>query len=222
MTESVDREPVRHLAFIDAAQRERLGALRPRKQAVQERSRETVAAILEAAAQVFERQGFRAATTEAIAERAGVSIGSLYQYWPDKAALAVALMERHGNACLERLAPALQALADASVALEPRVHALVRALVDVHHERPDLHWTLDSDASVPAAFRARIGELTAKLSRSLVEAFGIDREAALVLACALDALPHALIRPATRLECDASVRELTCMLVAYLRARDAS
>ena len=54
-------------------------ALRPRKRPRQERARRTVAAILEAAAQVFERQGYASGTTDAIAERAGVSIGSLYQ-----------------------------------------------------------------------------------------------------------------------------------------------
>ncbi len=88
-------EPGAHLAFRLESHRERLGELGPRKQAVQERSRETVEAVLEGAAQVFERIGFSAATTERIAERAGVSVGTLYQYWPNKDAIAVALMEKH-------------------------------------------------------------------------------------------------------------------------------
>ena len=53
-----------------------------RKTPVQQRSADRLARILDAAAQVFEDRGFEGATTEAIALRAGISIGSLYQYFP--------------------------------------------------------------------------------------------------------------------------------------------
>lgn len=64
----------------------RKSTLSPRKRPRQERSRRTVEAILDAAARVFETVGPNAATTNAIAERAGVSVGSLYQYFPNKLA----------------------------------------------------------------------------------------------------------------------------------------
>jgi AcrR family transcriptional regulator len=67
----------------------------PRKLPKQERSEATVESILDAAAQVFERHGYAAGTTSRIAERAGVSIGSLYQYFPNKDAILVALVHRH-------------------------------------------------------------------------------------------------------------------------------
>src|SRR4051794_7785660 len=70
-------------------------ALKPRRRPSQERSRETVDAIVEAAARVFEGHGYAAGTTNRIAERAGVSVGSLYQYFPNKDAILVALMRRH-------------------------------------------------------------------------------------------------------------------------------
>ena len=70
-------------------------SLKPRKKPVQSRSRETVEIIFEAAAQVFSQVGFASATTDRIAERAGVSIGSLYQYFPNKNAILVGLLERH-------------------------------------------------------------------------------------------------------------------------------
>ena len=57
--------------------------------------RATVDAILAAAAQVFARHGYAAATTNRIAERAGVSIGSLYEYFSNKDALLVAILEAH-------------------------------------------------------------------------------------------------------------------------------
>lgn len=59
----------------------------PRKQPVQARSTELVAVILEAAAQVLAKQGATRFTTARVAEKAGVSIGSLYQYFPNKAAI---------------------------------------------------------------------------------------------------------------------------------------
>lgn len=67
---------------------------RPRKIPRQGRSLETVRAIVEAAARILEQEGLGAFTTNAVAERAGVSIGSLYQYFPDKEALIGALIVR--------------------------------------------------------------------------------------------------------------------------------
>src|SRR5262244_4119896 len=67
----------------------------PRKQASQERSRATVDALIEATARLLVREGFDKASTNRIAQEAGVSIGSLYQYYPSKEALVAALLERH-------------------------------------------------------------------------------------------------------------------------------
>ncbi len=77
--------------MTDHATRHRL---QPRKSPIQSRAAETVAAIVEAAAQVLETRGLEGFNTNAVAERAGVSIGSLYQYFPGKDALTVALMQR--------------------------------------------------------------------------------------------------------------------------------
>lgn len=68
--------------------------LRPRKQPRQARSRETVERVLAASARVFRERGYAGATTNHIAEQAGVSVGSLYQFFPHKAALLHALRER--------------------------------------------------------------------------------------------------------------------------------
>lgn len=68
--------------------------LAPRKSPRQQRSSQTVESILEAAAHVLDRGGLAAFNTNRVAERAGVSIGSLYQYFPHKDALMAALIER--------------------------------------------------------------------------------------------------------------------------------
>ena len=67
----------------------------PRKSASQERSRSTVDALLEATARVLVKEGYDRASTNRIAEVAGVSIGSLYQYFPNKEALVAAVIDRH-------------------------------------------------------------------------------------------------------------------------------
>src|SRR5262245_57051675 len=67
----------------------------PRRSPVPRRSRNTVAAILDAAARIFAKHGYARGTTNRIAERAGVSIGSLYEYFPSKDAILIALTEAH-------------------------------------------------------------------------------------------------------------------------------
>jgi AcrR family transcriptional regulator len=69
--------------------------LKPRKIPAQERSRFTVKMIYEAAAQVFSKEGYEGTTTDLIAEKAGVSIGTLYQYFVSKDAILYGLFEQH-------------------------------------------------------------------------------------------------------------------------------
>ena len=79
---------------------------RARKKPQQRRSQALVDAILDAAAEVFCAQDFQQVTTNAIAERAGVSIGSFYQYFPNKLALLEALRERHVRRLWEKISVA--------------------------------------------------------------------------------------------------------------------
>jgi len=75
--------------------RRRSRPLAPRKVPAQSRSRETVEAILEATAQLLDRAGYDALNTNAIAARAGISVGSLYQYFPNKQAICGELTRRY-------------------------------------------------------------------------------------------------------------------------------
>lgn len=90
-------------------------------------------AILEASAQLLEAGGLAAFTTNAVAERAGVSIGTLYQYFSNKQALLHALAERELKATLAAVATALRG--DPQVSGEMRVRAMVRAIVNAFHGR---------------------------------------------------------------------------------------
>src|SRR4051794_37910637 len=67
----------------------------PRKAPRQDRSRATVDAILDATARVLVQEGYDRTSTNRIAVKAGVSVGSLYQYFPSKEALVAALVDRH-------------------------------------------------------------------------------------------------------------------------------
>lgn len=99
----------------------------------QGRAEETVAAILEASAQLLEAGGLAAFTTNAVAERAGVSIGTLYQYFADKQALLRALAEREMNATIAAVTTALRG--DPQASLEVRVRAMVRAIINAFSGR---------------------------------------------------------------------------------------
>src|SRR5215831_5031264 len=80
---------------------------RTRRTPRQVRAEETVSAILEGEAQILEAGGLAAFTTNAVAERAGVSIGTLYQYFADKQAILRAIAERELTATLAKVAHAM-------------------------------------------------------------------------------------------------------------------
>jgi AcrR family transcriptional regulator len=112
--------------------------LNPRKAPSQPRSAQTIAAILEGAAHILEQSGFAGYTTNAIAARAGVSIGSLYQYFPTKDAVTVALIAREQTALVRDATGAL-ALPDWHAAL----HRLIAVAVAHQLRRPVLGRLLD-------------------------------------------------------------------------------
>jgi AcrR family transcriptional regulator len=115
----------------------------PRKQASQARSRATVDALVEATARILVDQGFDQASTNRIAERAGVSVGSLYQYFPSKEALVLAVAERHNREIMQVVSGALDELV--SLPLESAVRRLVGVAVDGHRVAPKLHRVLTEE-----------------------------------------------------------------------------
>lgn len=151
----------------------------PRKRPAQRRAEKTVDTILDAAAQILDRLGFDGYNTNAIASRAGVSIGSLYQYFPTKEAITAALIERGRRQVLDSIAEYAN-LEDWRGALQ---HVVV---VAAEHQlsRPKLAKLLDSeedrlsisvrDEHVAKAVRTLISKIVA----TPATAIGMESEAA--------------------------------------------
>jgi AcrR family transcriptional regulator len=117
--------------------------LNPRKKPRQKRSEATVAAVLEAAARILETEGFEGYTTNSVARRAGISIGSLYQYFPSKDAITKALIVRETSTLLTEVSAievgrhgrrGLQQLIEVAVAYQFRRPVLAR-LLDMEERR---------------------------------------------------------------------------------------
>lgn len=113
-----------------------------RREPKQNRSRQTVDAVLEGVQLVVRRHGPQSITTNRIAEAAGVSIGSLYQYFPNKRAIFTALHERHVDEV--RLVIEQTMAARASGPLDVFAGELVQGLMNVHAEVADLHVVVSS------------------------------------------------------------------------------
>lgn len=136
--------------------------MNPRKTPRQSRSEQTIAVILEAATRVLERDGAAAFNTNRVAERAGISVGSLYQYYPNKAALLFALQEREIQATTAMLEAILD---DDSCSPRRRVSKAVRGFFETEAAEARLRHSLLAaevwlgDSPQLAIARARIFEV---------------------------------------------------------------
>lgn len=114
-----------------------------RKQPRQARSTELVAAILQAAIQVLAKEGAARFTTARVAEKAGVSIGSLYQYFPNKAAILFRLQSDEWKQTTELLTRLLE---DPTIAPLQRLRNLVHTFIHSECEEADMRIALDDAA----------------------------------------------------------------------------
>lgn len=129
-----------------------------RRAPAQERSKLMVDAIIEAAGQLLVESGRASVTTNAVAERAGVSIGSLYQYFANIDEIFTALQERHRGEVIPLIHHAMARLADPAIELVPGIINLMRAMVELHEADPE-------------RMRAILEELDEGASRSELEEF---------------------------------------------------
>jgi len=156
----------------------------------------TVDAMLDAVVKLLKRDGASSITTNRIAETAGVSVGSVYQYFPNKSALFVALHARHIGLVAGVIRRRMTEYPDSS--LEHLVESLVEGMVEVHTADPELSELLGSEVPHRAdgtvdfsirfheAFRTALAPHTASFGRKI----DLDTRA-FVMANLVDALGHA-------------------------------
>lgn len=116
---------------------------KPRKAPSQARSQHMVDTILEATAHILAERGYAGTNTNRVAAHAGVSIGSVYQYFPNKDALITALHEHHASQMYLIIGRVLDAAHPEN--LEDHIAALVNALLAAHEHAPELHKVLEKE-----------------------------------------------------------------------------
>lgn len=143
----------------------------PRKLPVQQRSAATVDCILEAAAHILEREGLGGFSTNAVARRAGISIGSLYQYFPSKEAITSALVLRAHERIVEGMrglirdtdgqdvAAAIDAMLAMVIGGEPRSPRLSHILEAEEHRLAKTAAILAAEAEIDALNRVFFARL---------------------------------------------------------------
>jgi AcrR family transcriptional regulator len=112
-----------------------------RKEPTQDRARVTVEALLDATAKVLVSEGYEGLTTNKVAARAGVSVGSLYQYFDNKEQLVRAVGERHHEQLMAVLGKAGAAVA-AETPLPEMMDTIIGAMLEAHAVDPKLHRVL--------------------------------------------------------------------------------
>lgn len=199
----------------------------PRKNASQARSRATVDALIEATARILVREGFEKASTNRIAEIAGVSVGSLYQYFPSKEALVAAVIDRHNGEIMTIVRAAFVEVAD--MPIDKAVRKLVTVAIEAHRINPNLHRVLAEQ--IPRSGRLAEVEAFNHEVHALVRAYLESRRkemrkidpalAAFICVSAIEAVAHNTVLNQAEMPSEKMVRtlvdETTRMVVGYLR-----
>lgn len=142
----------------------------PRKSVRQSRARDTIDAILQASSQILAKDGLVRLTTNHIATIAGVSVGSLYQYFPSKDAVVHALIEREFNRTVELVVDCMESIDPQKVTLDEAIPMIVDSVLNEHVRRRSvyrellvgalsfrhLRFTLDNDKRILSLLRAKL------------------------------------------------------------------
>jgi len=193
-----------------------------RKSPRQTRSKETVEVLLTAAARILTTEGFEALTTNRVAAVAGVSVGSLYQYFPNKEALVRALSERHTHGVRDRIRARFEEAWDGPH--EALSRAVIHGMVEIRRHQPKLHQELLRLAPAVGGLRelhAVEHEVEALLARFIASRPGLrvqdPAQAAFVVCHAVQACVHgAVLERPDWLKQDGFVEELVGLVVRYL------
>ena len=178
--------------------------------------------ILDAALTLFAEAGYDRTSTNAIAARAEISPGSLYQYFPNKDAILVELMTAHVDDGFAMIRHAIEGgLPDS---LEDTLRIFVRAAIDNHRDAPRLHRVMFEEAPRPPDFLLmlhRSEDDVVDLAETLLAghpdvSVADTRTAARLVVAAIESLVHRLIAAPNPVEADPFEDELVAMLTRYL------
>jgi len=181
-----------------------------------------VGAILEAGARLFDRG---ATTTNSIARLAGVSIGSLYEYFPNKDAILHSLLEAHIEDATATLRNELHALPPERTPLRDGIRRLVEVMLSLHADRPGLHRLFVGRVMGLPAVRAKLAEAERKMRDEVAPWLAAHPEVAVpsittatrVVVEGLDALVHRFVEDGEGVPQSDFVDEMTRLWVGYLR-----
>ena len=200
-----------------------LNSLSPRRQPRQRRARETVERILTSTAELLDEVGFERLTTNAVAERSGINVASLYGYFPNKFAILAALWERAGREQRAFLAHALRDTGEETDLIDVVRRTLV-AFAELALREPghvELAEAMRSAPELAELWETERRQAVAQLARLLRSQpdFEITRaeteRIAPVLIEATSGVSR-LLRPSSPRRRGQYVRELERMLTAYL------
>jgi AcrR family transcriptional regulator len=194
----------------------------PRKKAVQERSKATVDVILRATARILVKHGYDHASTNRIAAAAGVSVGSLYQYFPSKEALVAALLDEHMNELGAVLRAEFPRLLTASIG--EAAERAVRLMVTAHSVDPKLHKVLVEQVPRVAGMerisdveREMTGLVRVFLEAHRSEIIVTDLElSSFIVVGIVESLTHAAVLTRPEVLGEAFIREVAAVIVRYL------
>jgi AcrR family transcriptional regulator len=195
-----------------------------RRRPKQRRAQQTVDAVLDAVVRVLKREGFRAVTTNRVAEVAGVSIGSVYQYFPDKQAIFVALHQRHIDQ-IDRMVET-KLIEHAASSLDDLIRAMIEGMIDAHSADPELYELLATEvphrADGTRDFAVRLhGAFRLALSSRIYElkkGRDVDKLVFVVTNMVESLSDAALFRRPSRLSLAAANAEVVRAVLAYLHS----
>ena len=201
----------------------------PRKKPRQRRSQQTVEAILDATARVLIDEGYDKASTNRIAEVAGVSVGSLYQYFGSKEALIVELARIHGQEQLAEIMSGFSAVASGQADFEIAVRAVIRSIIRAHALDPELHIVLTSQLMhlklAPVMdIQGRAVELVKmalEANRHRLRVQNLDMAAWMMVTC-VEAIVHNALIDTKDLDDPSIEKELVDIVLRYLLSDSAS
>lgn len=195
----------------------------PRKQPTQDRSKQTVETIVEATARVLVADGYERTTTNRVAEVAGVSVGSLYQYFPSKESLVAAVIDRHSEHMMRVFRQAISGAA--AMPIRDAARVLIEAMVDGHDVEPELHRVCIEQIPRVGRLGRLLEDLDTHASQSLIAYLSTrthelavkDVElATFILVHSVETVLHRVLSTRKVVARDVLVDELTALCLRYL------